>query len=608
MASSYFTNRIIPFTYLLIIGFSFFHFYTQVFDKKIHLGGDNAGYYILGKSLASGHGYSNIHTQTAKSHNHFSPGYPAIIATSILLFSDDVQVIKKMNGLFLILTLGILFFLIYHITNNYHLAFITSLFTLLNYHVLNYSMIMMSEIPFLFFSSLTLFLFLKTNFELPILKNWNFWLLLLSTIISYYIRPTGIALVTGVGVLLAIQKKWNYLWVTISSFLLFILPWLVRSKNLGGSSYLKQLTKVNPYQPELGDLTLTDWFTRIWDNLERYITREIPSGIFNFIEVLDHKLDVSYQEWVLGFFILSIGFLGLFQLKEKSMVLCTYIISTFGILLLWPPVWYGPRFLLPLIPLLLFLFISGTMKILTVTTSFLFKNPNPNLVYGFLSACSIFYGLKSYTIPLQNLHLISSEKYSPPYENYFEIAEWVNLNTPDSSITCCRKEQLFYIHSQKKVTRFKNTLNREEQVDFLKETGADFVVLEQLGYADTDRYLYPVVKRYPNKFKVIKHIKNPDTYLLKFSPDLGYTGEWKNNQRSGYGTFVWESGLSFAGNWKNNVRNGTGTLYFSNGNYLEGTWVNDKLHGETISRSASGTIIEHALYNKNKKVKIFTVK
>ena len=44
----------------------------------------------------------------------------------------------------------------------------------------------------------------------------------------------------------------------------------------------------------------------------------------------------------------------------------------------------------------------------------------------------------------------------------------------------------------------------------------DFVVLEQLGYSSTYLYLYPAVQAYPKLFPVAMHLKNPDTYLLRF--------------------------------------------------------------------------------------------
>jgi len=603
--SNPFSNKIYIFLYSIILLFAFVNTYNNVFNKKIDLNGDNAGYYILGKSIATGNGYSNIHTKNANGHNHFSPGYPTIIAATSLLFSDDIKTIKRVNGILFILSVFLIFLIAYSLTQNIHIAFIAGLFTLLNFHLLSYSTIMMSEISFLFFSSLSIFLFIKTKFTDPIYKNWIFIALIFSIIISYYIRPTGIALISGIGLILLIKRQWKYLITLTVSFLALALPWQIRSHSLGGSSYLRQLVRKNPYRPELGELEFADWFTRIFQNMERYITREIPSGIYNFFTVNNYNDDISQQEWLVGIITASLILFGLIRLKEKGLLILFYLLSTFGILLLWPSVWTGPRFIIPLIPFLLFLLIYGVTQLFLQLIQYVFTLNHKHAFYLVLAAASFFYGFKVYQQPLDQLRSNSKTEYPANFKNYFEIAEWVQANTPDTSVTCCRKGQLFYLHSEKKVSSFKSTLDIEDQINFLKKNGTDYVVIEQLGYSSTNKYLYPAVQRYPNKFKVIKHIKNPDTYLLKFSPDLGYTGEWENNQRSGYGTFVWENGITFAGNWKNNVRNGQGTLYFSDGRQLEGSWKDDKLHGPAVIKSKEGTIIERCEYQNNKKIKTY---
>ena len=81
-----FYNHLILLFYILILAFTFFKVYNSVFDKKINLGGDNAGYYILGNAIASGQGFTNINTKEKLGHNHFPPGYPLLIAGAKVVF------------------------------------------------------------------------------------------------------------------------------------------------------------------------------------------------------------------------------------------------------------------------------------------------------------------------------------------------------------------------------------------------------------------------------------------------------------------------------------------------------------------------------------------
>jgi len=50
-------------------------------------------------------------------------------------------------------------------------------------------------------------------------------------------------------------------------------------------------------------------------------------------------------------------------------------------------------------------------------------------------------------------------------------------------------------------------------------TKVDFVVLEQLGYSSTGRYLYPAIMKHPDLFQPVMQLQNPDTYLLAFNKE-----------------------------------------------------------------------------------------
>ena len=55
----------------------------------------------------------------------------------------------------------------------------------------------------------------------------------------------------------------------------------------------------------------------------------------------------------------------------------------------------------------------------------------------------------------------------------------------------------------------------------------DFVLVEQLGFGSTYRYLIPCVQRHKEIFKVALHLPNPDTFLLHF--DKKAATEWFKN-------------------------------------------------------------------------------
>lgn len=508
-----FFQVLLAIAYGIILLVAFFISYSKVFDEKIDLNGDDTSYYLLGKALAEGKGYTNTYELGTPPHNHLPPGYPAIIAVMCKLFNSDLIFIKQVNGFFMLASIALLSLITWRVGRNIHITFLVALFSLLNAHMLEYSINTMSEMPFLFFSLLCIILALKTNYEKPVYKNLLFWLLIICLSFTYHVRTTGISLLIGLLAFLLLRKNWMYALASFLGFVVLALPWYLRGKSLGGNSYLSQLMMKNPYRPELGNMGVADVFVRFWTNLVRYFKFEIPSCITGI------KMG-NYDESSMGMVIaagIMIEFIivGLFMLKHKAENLFTFfILSYFAILLLWPDVWVGIRFMLPLLPLLLFLMVYGVYGSLQwVLKKLNVKNEQRIMPFAMLAlgVCLI----KSYTEPMKTLQYAAETDFPVTFRNYLDIAEWAKENTPDSSVICCRKEEMFYLYSNRTTTTFLRTLNTEEQLAYLQKSGIDYVVIDALGYTDIFRYLVPVVQKYPANFRKIKELKMPNTYLLQ---------------------------------------------------------------------------------------------
>lgn len=505
---------LLPVAYGIILLVAFFISYSKVFDKKIDLNGDDTDYYLLGKAIASGKGYTNTFELGNAPHNHFPPGYPAVIAVMCKLFSSDLVFIKQVNGFFLLGSIALLCLITWKLGKNIHVTFLAALFSLLNGHLLEYSVNTMSEVPFLFFSLLCILMAMNTDYEKPVFKNIYFCLLIICLAFTYHVRTAGISLLIGLLAFLLLRKKWTYALASLLGFVVLALPWYLRGKSLGGNSYLNQLMMKNVYRPDLGKMQLADWMARFWNNLIRYFTFEIPSCIKG-IRVADYDAPAATGAVITAGLILELILVGLFMLKHKTENLFTFfILSYFGILLLWPDVWVGVRFLLPLLPLLLYLMIYGIFGSLQwVLTQLKVKNGQMIAVIAVLVIGAVF--IIPYLRPIQKLKQEAHSDFPRQYKNYFTIGEWAKQNIPDSSVVCCRKEELFYLFSNRMAAPFLQTLNTEEQMAWLQKGDIDYVLVDALGYSGTERYLVPAVQKYPAKFKVVKELKNPNTYLLK---------------------------------------------------------------------------------------------
>ncbi|QZT35580.1 phospholipid carrier-dependent glycosyltransferase [Halosquirtibacter xylanolyticus] len=494
------------FTYVTSILVCFIVVYIFLFDKKLFLGGDNAFYYILGKSINEGFGYRNIHMYGNPLANHFPPGYPLLISFAMWI-SQSVLWIKAFNGFFMCGSLLLMFFIVRKITSNNLFACLSSLVVLFNGQIIRYSYVMMSEIPFLFFSLLTLYFVLKSDLRI----NRYFIFSILSLIFTFYIRSQGVALLGGITLFYLFRKKWKMIGITIGSFVLGILPWSIRGMNLGGNGYLNQIILKNPYRPELGVIELYGWIERIIKNGLRYISKEIPRSVLPSMNISQTAPSVWYH-YVIGMVLILVFIYGIYTMNKKYQgLIIGYLGGQFGIQLLWPDVWFGIRFMLPIVPIIQFLILLGLFNLL-------FKHSNISTHDSGVRRRVLAMGIVLlFSLPsLKVLHLRKEMKWGLKYDHYFAMAKWCSTHTPKDAVIACRKPGLFYLYANRKVSRFKNTNNAEELLTDLRKQHVSYIVIDRLGYSSTGRYLVPAVRNNIAQFKQVCHIGDPPTFLMKW--------------------------------------------------------------------------------------------
>jgi 4-amino-4-deoxy-L-arabinose transferase-like glycosyltransferase len=592
---------------LAVIAIVYIKCYTDVFDYKLDMGGDNIYYYSLGKAIADGRGFSNVIGFEETPHGHYPPGYPVIISLAIRM-GCGVTGLKILNGLLLFLACVMICHLSYRITKKRFLALAVTLMMATNYHLLRSATIMMSEIPFLFFTSLALLLFSflmdRNRFDT------SYYLLLFgvasATVAAWFVRAQGIALWLALAcVLLTISASavlknrkvftWRQHWHTnrlalvallgiVAFFLVSKAPWDLRNKQHGfSSSYMAQLTA------QLGGTHITDlqgWVDRIEKNTVRYITKEIPNGLF--MKTVNYEQPATGKDWTKGIAILGVIIFGLFQLKKKDVLLFYYVGGTAGILLFWPDIWFSPRFMSPVIPLLLLLFAIGLVKIVTLAgrrvrlkqTGFLYPvvllvalfcmYPNSSKAIRDAKMAAVF---RDYT-PANT---------SPQFAEYLDAIRWVRDNLPDTVRVATRKPEIFYAYSGgRKSISFPYYGTPEEIIDFLTNKNIRYVIIDR-WFRHANITVIPAVQKYQDKFRIVHQITGTDkdaapTYVLEFNSRLGYTGETKDGQPHGQGTLALQDGRTYTGAFVNGVCEGYGVMTDAYGNILaKGIWRNNVL-------------------------------
>ncbi len=491
--------------YLLLLLFSFIPTYKYIFDKKLAFLGDNAAYYVYGKAIADGKGMVNTQLATETKANSYPPGYPTIIAIIINTINSKIVTIKIANGIMYLASLIVLFFFFRQISKNIHLSFILTLIMMFNAHLLQYSTWMMSEIPFIFFSSLGLMAFsfidIKTN---PLKDKW-FYIMLLGIVASYHIRSQGIALFGGIFLFYLTQQNWKHLASISIGFIALIIPWYIRNSQLGASPYGSALKYKNYYDHSQGIMNgLSDWIERFTENFSRYIQTEIPSAVFGY------EPNYDSGNWFYGLLLLLIIGFGIYKTKKYAFAIGGYILATFAILMIWPPVWTGVRFMLPIVPILIFFFFYGIFNIIILIINIINKD-SKNIIkvisYSFLIFIFIFYP------KLDKLNKAAEQPLNPLFRNYFALAKWTKNNLPKDAVITCRKPLLFHLYSDHYVSRIVKNINPDEALQKMKEDGVTHIVL--YGDGLSQKFFIPIYNKYPKKFPVLQKTSNPDIYLLK---------------------------------------------------------------------------------------------
>ncbi|QZE14388.1 hypothetical protein K4L44_00350 [Halosquirtibacter laminarini] len=252
------------------------------------------------------------------------------------------------------------------------------------------------------------------------------------------------------------------------------------------------------------------WGERILKNAMRYLSKEIPSSITPFLEISETS-SAHWYHYIIG--VLLIGFVvyGLISLEFRyRLLLVGYLSGQFAIQLLWPSVWFGVRFMIPIVPILQFLTAWGIFNLIFKANKDKKNQANTIPRVIFLSLL-LFINLPS----VKQMGKNSNGKWPQKYIDYFTLAKWCDKTLPKDAVIACRKPALFYLYSKRTVTYFKDTVDDDLLLNDLKNKNTSYIVVDRLGYTSTSRYLVPALKKNKDKVDQVCHIGKPPTFLVR---------------------------------------------------------------------------------------------
>lgn len=619
----FFRNKWVIGFMLVIVSFVYNHNYASLYDRKIDLNGDNIYYYSLGQALSHGEGYYNIIGYEKTPHSHFPPGYPWFISKIIKVFPENVQTVKKANGFLMWLNVMMMFFVVFLTTRNSILSFCSSLLMSVHKELLRFATIMMSESLFIFLSLLAIILALlilkdkigeKRRWMLPVV------IVIYGLVIAYtyLVRTMGLSLILALIGWLGIVALYELVrWrkaakqseetVAITHKLTFIkvaalclmtvlavgtakLSWDARNRKLNLSAGDYEALFMQKTNNETMD-GIEDWKTRIKSNTAHFVARWIPEATY-MKPHLNNDEKITGKEWAAGLLLLAVIFYGCLYLNMGRLLMMFYLAITVGVLILFPEQYGGTRYIVPIMPFLIFLLLNGLSAIVAgIYKIFKLSHP-PFWAQGLLLLIVTFGVLMPKYLEAQTDHKqtakIKSWLSSADVNavNFLNAAKFCGDSLPKDARILDRKPELFYMFSNyHPSSSFPHYADPDTIYQLLCRDSIDYIIIDN-WFRHAYVTLYPCVQKYPEKFKEIKKFGDVDTvnkinptFIFQFNDHWGYHGEMKDGVREGQGELNLPDGRSYKGTFANGMPNGYGTLYDSNGvEVVSGLWRNGALY------------------------------
>ena len=272
-----------------------------------------------------------------------------------------------------------------------------------------------------------------------------------------------------------------------------------------GSDYSSGFMYTSDHQKMTSDL----WVARLKTNISEYTTSWIPLSFLNPYETIDHHnhRTPTAAGWCLGLAVLFLMGFGGYRLKRGRTVIISYLLITFGVLLLYQEQYAGTRYFTPVFPLMILLFLNGIWEAFTSPFRRAFKKEYAIVPIAVLAiAAVVFYpGYKKERdlyVKLASYKTYIEMNPKSPYAHYLQAAEWIKEHGKNSTIVACRKPETMFMYSgYKHAVRFPLSGTEEEILKALDESYANFVVLDTYA-KHAYSVIYPAIKDHQEAFPV----------------------------------------------------------------------------------------------------------
>lgn len=473
---------------------------------------DSAQYIILAESISKGVGLRMINYPGEPLSFYFPPVLCFLISPIIYFFGRNFYLMH-----ILIAALGFfsLYFL-YQLFKRFSDRFIATLCVLLlasNWAFITFSTgYILSDIPYLFFSSFTLFMVTRYSEEGSYFNKYGLFVII-GLLLSYFTRYSGLVLFLSIMVFLLLKRKGNRLGKVVligSVFLLVFAAWnvleLLYASRLASHNQLFFL--IDPYNPDKGSILAHPFelARRFTEGVNRVYVLLADITFFYFM-----KRDILFNDFICGVIMIFVllGFWFKFR-KDRYCVFHYYFILYLLLIFLWifTEFMEGVRYLLPVLPFMIFYFLIGIQKVLN-----LFPKRFYYVCFSII-ICIFFIFSARNLAKIPKSSQVSLERMPVKVKNFFLLHDWINKNLTDKETILSRKPTITYLYTNHKAVVYPYTSSAEKIWQEIAKDNVKYIIVDEFT-KETYYYLLPFLYKYKDKLKLLYQVGETRLFEIK---------------------------------------------------------------------------------------------
>jgi len=480
--------------------------YGLVVDRQLDLNGDSPRYVMLARSLIRGTGYISDFGIRDRPETQYPYGYPLLLGPLVAAFGPSNYLSFKLLSVtcMILAVWGAWFWLRRWIPRDE--AFLAAVACALSAQFQFYSVATLTEAPFLAASFFCLGSMEQLTRRVP--PKPGDWVLFLITLsIAFHLRVAGIGLLLASCVTLLIRGRPKMCLVSSVLGISVCLPWLIRLARLG-SAYQTEFEEVTP--------GIVSFAKRIAYNGAADVAKALPDLFFFpfFSRILPYE-PLFFVKAAVGLAILGVMAWGLWkhfspylwingfkprQIRMRVSASEVYLAVYMAICLSWTT--HGDRFLLPIMPVLIYLLIKGFGRH--------GKELILMLVVANLFGCTI--------------RIIHAWENSRPSEEagFLEAAAWLQKNADPSQRVMSRFPTWIAAVNGQRGLRWESSPDPDLHRQALLQNRIRWIILDHNRlFRDTAAQLMtPLIQKYPSEFVLrFESSQKPSTRVYEFTSD-----------------------------------------------------------------------------------------